>query len=112
MPAAQRDARSATAHTRRGVRSSFTAGALLALDAATDGGLIGLLPGLLIGLLPDLSKGLATGFEARLSADVGAPTDPHSQEIPIDAPRRAEDRQRSEERRVGKECRSRWSPYH
>ena len=22
------------------------------------------------------------------------------------------DRQRSEERRVGKECRSRWSPYH
>ena len=24
----------------------------------------------------------------------------------------AEDRVRSEERRVGKECRSRWSPYH
>ena len=23
-----------------------------------------------------------------------------------------EDQQRSEERRVGKECRSRWSPYH
>src|SRR2546429_4624701 len=25
---------------------------------------------------------------------------------------RARDRRRSEERRVGKECRSRWSPYH
>src|SRR2546430_8978031 len=29
---------------------------------------------------------------------------------PNDAPRRFE--RRSEERRVGKECRSRWSPYH
>ena len=27
-------------------------------------------------------------------------------------PRRGETRARSEERRVGKECRSRWSPYH
>ena len=27
-------------------------------------------------------------------------------------PRESEDRSRSEERRVGKECRSRWSPYH
>src|SRR3712207_9354464 len=27
-------------------------------------------------------------------------------------PRRLEDDSRSEERRVGKECRSRWSPYH
>ena len=26
--------------------------------------------------------------------------------------KRAEERYRSEERRVGKECRSRWSPYH
>jgi len=29
-----------------------------------------------------------------------------------DWPRRIVDRERSEERRVGKECRSRWSPYH
>src|SRR6202000_1335471 len=31
---------------------------------------------------------------------------PHDQVLPADAA------QRSEERRVGKECRSRWSPYH
>ena len=30
--------------------------------------------------------------------------------LPLDASR--ENYQRSEERRVGKECRSRWSPYH
>ena len=29
-----------------------------------------------------------------------------------DSPRRAHSIARSEERRVGKECRSRWSPYH
>ena len=29
-----------------------------------------------------------------------------------DAPAPADSRARSEERRVGKECRSRWSPYH
>ena len=28
------------------------------------------------------------------------------------AERRAKEADRSEERRVGKECRSRWSPYH
>ena len=31
--------------------------------------------------------------------------------VPIDPAERAR-RERSEERRVGKECRSRWSPYH
>ena len=30
----------------------------------------------------------------------------------IDSPNRQRDQKRSEERRVGKECRSRWSPYH
>src|SRR5258708_25068583 len=35
---------------------------------------------------------------------LGVPNDPKTQ--PFD------DRARSEERRVGKECRSRWSPYH
>src|SRR2546426_4919694 len=39
------------------------------------------------------------------------------EEILVDLPRRRRcwtqpDSQRSEERRVGKECRSRWSPYH
>ena len=29
-----------------------------------------------------------------------------------DEPYREDDKARSEERRVGKECRSRWSPYH
>ena len=33
--------------------------------------------------------------------------------IPVELPRNELDpRLRSEERRVGKECRSRWSPYH
>src|SRR3989454_3076939 len=46
---------------------------------------------------------------------VGAPT-PHISETKVtraDAPKMLEyDWGRSEERRVGKECRSRWSPYH
>ena len=33
-------------------------------------------------------------------------------EHPLAASRRIEGQLRSEERRVGKECRSRWSPYH
>src|SRR2546427_4926382 len=32
--------------------------------------------------------------------------------LPVLSPRQTSDRRRSEERRVGKECRSRWSPYH
>ena len=32
--------------------------------------------------------------------------------IPLSSLRAAKDHHRSEERRVGKECRSRWSPYH
>ena len=38
----------------------------------------------------------------------------HSQfeKIPVSAERQKQTLQRSEERRVGKECRSRWSPYH
>src|SRR3712207_8297496 len=35
---------------------------------------------------------------------LGGPVGVHHHDIPVDA--------RSEERRVGKECRSRWSPYH
>ena len=33
-------------------------------------------------------------------------------QLPIDEHHRDENNARSEERRVGKECRSRWSPYH
>ena len=32
--------------------------------------------------------------------------------LPYDVMNSQEARERSEERRVGKECRSRWSPYH
>ena len=56
--------------------------------------------------LPDLATGLhalgveivSTGSTAQRIADAGVPVTPVEQ--------------RSEERRVGKECRSRWSPYH
>src|SRR2546422_104256 len=43
-----------------------------------------------------------------MHGDLGVPA--HDDPVPILAPDR--DRRRSEERRVGKECRSRWSPYH
>ena len=33
-------------------------------------------------------------------------------ELNLDANKGGQQEQRSEERRVGKECRSRWSPYH
>ena len=40
--------------------------------------------------------------------DVAAETD----RVPMEEALQVSDRARSEERRVGKECRSRWSPYH
>ena len=36
----------------------------------------------------------------------------HEAAPPPDPPAEEEPEERSEERRVGKECRSRWSPYH
>src|SRR3712207_7794428 len=36
----------------------------------------------------------------------------YDRDAAVRAPERREVEQRSEERRVGKECRSRWSPYH
>src|SRR5256885_15880483 len=43
----------------------------------------------------------------------GAATTPGAAAAPrASAPRTTASRPRSEERRVGKECRSRWSPYH
>ena len=49
-------------------------------------------------LLPALLLGLLASFAGGAWADWGALNMP--------------DGERSEERRVGKECRSRWSPYH
>ena len=49
------------------------------------------------------------------SCAVTARAGQQSRQVLIDAYKRGEDlhnRSRSEERRVGKECRSRWSPYH
>src|SRR3712207_9462062 len=48
-------------------------------------------------------------FPAEL-ADVGDPKCHDGYLVDVDAPRLKEP-ERSEERRVGKECRSRWSPY-
>src|SRR2546425_7976344 len=55
----------------------------------------------------DLGEGLAEG-ERELLADLFAVIAEHADDAvqPVDRERR------SEERRVGKECRSRWSPYH
>ena len=44
--------------------------------------------------------------------DGGGPGAPGKVELADGTELRAKGRQRSEERRVGKECRSRWSPYH
>src|SRR5258708_22381556 len=49
-------------------------------------------------------EGTPTGIKAEQEG--------HLLEFLVDEPQRAADLLRSEERRVGKECRSRWSPYH
>ena len=60
-----------------------------------------------------VSKWRKRFFEQRLA---GLEERPRTGRSPIFPPRtggrRQGDRMRSEERRVGKECRSRWSPYH
>src|SRR2546430_7405307 len=48
------------------------------------------------------------GVRGAPSASAG----PGRRATPCQGPRAGCDRARSEERRVGKECRSRWSPYH
>ena len=56
----------------------------------------------------DRPEVLAAVFHPR--PDLGpAPVDPHIKDHWIQVEKGI---QRSEERRVGKECRSRWSPYH
>ena len=60
---------------------------------------------------PDLGGEI---LNARLIAAADLPPDQRRFPAQLDwiAPRLAEVPERSEERRVGKECRSRWSPYH
>ena len=77
------------------------------MTAGTDGPLAGLRVVELAGLGP-------APYCAMLLADLGADV------VRVDRPGQPEDPpwpvvgrgRRSEERRVGKECRSRWSPYH
>ena len=53
---------------------------------------------------------LATGFAQEAAQDV--PVKQDTKEISYWTDPASGDKRRSEERRVGKECRSRWSPYH
>src|SRR5579883_1245115 len=56
-------------------------------------------------MVDEILKQLSPQFN-KMYAKVGRPSIPPEQLL------RAQLLQRSEERRVGKECRSRWSPYH
>src|SRR3712207_8238813 len=58
----------------------------------------------------DVRRGVASGVDRTLLRDLQRRCLNFSLEI--HAEERPEDLERSEERRVGKECRSRWSPYH
>src|SRR5438477_7047594 len=49
---------------------------------------------------------------AQLRGQVGARREDHDRQVGAPPPELREHGERSEERRVGKECRSRWSPYH
>src|SRR5256885_3418283 len=63
-------------------------------------------------------EGLAPGIARRLSPGLDGLEDRRLLELQSDVDgdrdheQREQERDRSEERRVGKECRSRWSPYH
>src|SRR2546426_11002571 len=61
---------------------------------------------LVAGLLAGLAPALAAQDTTQARPDTSRPAQDTSQAAPAPAPLR------SEERRVGKECRSRWSPYH
>src|SRR3712207_7711979 len=61
----------------------------------------------ILGILPEISKITYDTFEVK--ADLGAVFQNAFTSL---NPTMKIGKQRSEERRVGKECRSRWSPYH
>src|SRR5256886_8217284 len=61
------------------------------------------------GGLPISEETVATNLPVRSLFTVARPCGIHTR-FPFHPPRKG--RERSEERRVGKECRSRWSPYH
>src|SRR5256884_3934286 len=63
-------------------------------------------PGMALTLLPGLTPRAAPAGHRGRRAPPAQPVRPLAQ------PDRPEPPERSEERRVGKECRSRWSPYH
>src|SRR2546422_871375 len=50
--------------------------------------------------------------QSRPAHDAAIVLDDHSPRIELQLGQDFQQRRRSEERRVGKECRSRWSPYH
>src|SRR3712207_6933795 len=66
--------------------------------------------------LKDESVRLDDGARLRRVLDGGEEGDPgllpHRVDVDLPGPQAFDDAYRSEERRVGKECRSRWSPYH
>ena len=74
---------------------------------ALDGVSFAIEPGRIVGLLGPNGSGKTTLI--KLANDQLTPS---SGEILIDGRTPGRETHRSEERRVGKECRSRWSPYH
>ena len=61
----------------------------------------------------DQKKGITTFIEVILNQELGEPFRRDAMKKPVKvAGIDKNDMRRSEERRVGKECRSRWSPYH
>ena len=60
----------------------------------------------------DWAQEFRTSGQERISTLISKAMDSLRDEVPSFAEDHYEDQLRSEERRVGKECRSRWSPYH
>ena len=59
-----------------------------------------------------LDENTISQVESIISAANAAASEPLTRDAAVPAPRVVLLEDRSEERRVGKECRSRWSPYH
>jgi len=59
-----------------------------------------------------LALAMAMGLALAVSADSNKPSQCEDKALCAEKIRFGREAYRSEERRVGKECRSRWSPYH